>query len=265
MYRQRLTLTALTLLPLAMACGNETAGDAVRSDAGPDLAGTYWTVDSATVDGTTQRAPAGARVEIGDHGKVQGNYGCNHFNATATFKDGRLDLGPVTSTEMACEKAPMKFESTLARTLSDGALITKVADDALTLTTGAGDRVRLTKEKDASLYGTKWTVMSLGDGDVAQSLPKGADGKAYLVLDKKKGTLGGRFGCNHGSAKATVRDGHITLGRPTTTRMMCDGSLMDTEKRLLGLFDGKPTYALDHRTLTLTSANGEKVTAVADK
>ncbi|MDX6361820.1 MAG: hypothetical protein QOC85_823, partial [Streptomyces sp.] len=172
---------------------------------------------------------------------------------------------PVTSTEMACEKAPMKFESTLARTLSDGALTTKVADDALTLTTDSGDRVRLTEEKDAPLYGTKWTVMSLGDGDVAQSLPKGADGKAYLVLDKKKGTLGGRFGCNHGSAKATVRDGHITLGRPTTTRMMCDGSLMDTEKRLLGLFDGKPAYALDHRTLTLTSANGEKVTAVADK
>jgi heat shock protein HslJ len=98
---------------------------------------------------------------------------------------------------------------------------------------------------------------------VAQSLPKGA--KAYVVLDKKDGTLSGSLGCNHVSAKATVRDGHITLGAAKTTRMMCDGSLMDTEKTLLGLFDGKVSYRLDHRTLTLTSTNGTVVTAVADE
>lgn len=64
---------------------------------------------------------------------------------------------------------------------------------------------------------------------------------------------------------ATVRDGHITLGAAKTTRMMCDGSLMDTEKTLLGLFDGTVGYELDHRTLTLTSANGTVVSAVAGK
>ncbi|MEV7345439.1 META domain-containing protein [Streptomyces sp. NPDC093544] len=267
MYRQRLTLTALTLIPLAVACGNETAdetgGSSVGSGAQADVTGAHWIIDSVTVDGTSHAAPDGANVEFGEDGKVQGNYGCNHFSATATFKDGRIDVGDTSMTEMACEKVPAEFEQTLARTLADGALTTAVKDDRLTLTTGTGDRVNLTKEQAAPLYGTKWNVTALGAGEVSHSLPEGA--APYLVLDKAKGTVGGHLGCNDVSAKATVSDGHITLGTPKTTRMMCDSSLMETEKTLLGLFDGKVDYELDHRDLTLTSTNGENVTAVAGK
>jgi heat shock protein HslJ len=262
MDKQRLTLSVLTLVPLVVACGTETGSSSVGSGSSP-VTGVHWNVDSVTVDGTSRRAPSGAHVEIGEDGTVQGNYGCNHFNATATFTGDRIDLGDTSRTEMACDKGPMKFEDTLARTLADGALKATVRKDELTLTTDDGDRVHLTKEKDAPLYGTKWTVTALGDADVAQPLPAGA--KAYLVLDKKHGTLGGRLGCNDASAKATVRDGHITLGTPRTTRMMCDSSLMATEKTLLGLFGGTVVYELDHRTLTLTSANGTTITAVADE
>ncbi|MEV2210503.1 META domain-containing protein [Streptomyces sp. NPDC050997] len=90
-----------------------------------------------------------------------------------------------------------------------------------------------------------------------------AEGDAHLVIDKKTGKLGGRLGCNHVNAKATVRDGHITLGAPATTRMMCDASLMKTERALLSLFDGQVSYRVDQETLTLTSANGTSVRAVA--
>lgn len=60
-----------------------------------------------------------------------------------------------------------------------------------------------------------------------------------------------------------MRDGHITLGLPSLTRMMCEDSLMDAEKALTKLFDGTATYAVDGDTLTLTSGNGTEVRAVA--
>jgi heat shock protein HslJ len=104
------------------------------------------------------------------------------------------------------------------------------------------------------LYGTEWTVTS-----------PHADRRAHLTFDEKTGKVGGRLGCNLVSATATVRDGHITLGRPTTTRMMCDASLMKTERTLLGLFDGTVSYRVDHDNLTLTSANGTRVHATAEK
>ncbi|GGJ43261.1 META domain-containing protein [Streptomyces brasiliensis] len=257
-YPTRLAFTAVAaLFPLVAACGVQQAGS---SDSRPPVAGVHWTVDSVTVDGTTRRAPAGAYAEI-DAGRAAGNFGCNHFSARAAFEGDRLRLSDATTTEMACAEAPMAFERALARTLTDGPLTTEVRGDRLTLTTGAGDTVRLTREPDAPLYGTTWKITALSAAGTAASLPEGAD--AHLVFDREQHKVTGRLGCNLVSARATVRDGDITLGTAVTTRMMCDVSLMHTEKSLLRLFGGTVKYRIDHRTLVLTSANGEQVTAVA--
>lgn len=244
---------AAVLVPLAAACGSEQAGSG-SADAEQPLTGVHWTVDSVTVDGTTHRAPHGAHVEFARNGRAEGNYGCNHFSAPADIDGDRIRLGEAQSTGMACGKNPMAFEENLARTLADGPLRARVTSDRLTLTTDSGDRVRLTRAEDASLYGTRWNVTS----------PAGT-GQAHLTFDKKSGKVTGSLGCNKVTAKATVRDGRITLGTPSTTRMMCDASLMKAEKRLLKVLDGTVTYEVDHQTLTLTSENNETVTAVAEK
>ncbi|MFE6283001.1 META domain-containing protein [Streptomyces sp. NPDC057877] len=267
MYRQThrttLTVTALALLPLAAACGTEKAGSGGSGSAEPrsPLTGVHWTVDSVTVDGTTLKAPASARVHIDDSGRAQGNYGCNHFSARASIDGDRVRFSDAAATEMGCDD--LAFEERLARTLLADTLRAKTADGHLTLTTGSGDTVRLTEEKGAPLHGTRWTVTGLGSGETTQSLPSGTEGKAHLTFDEKTGEVTGSVGCNRVTAPATVGDGTITLGTPSTTRRMCDASLMDLEKRLLGLFDSKVDYRLDHRSLTLTSTNGESVTANA--
>ncbi|GAA2295917.1 META domain-containing protein [Streptomyces hawaiiensis] len=253
--KQRMTLTAAAMLvPLLAACGSEKAGSGSGSvGADKPITGVRWNVDSVTADGRTQKAPAGAHVTI-DKGRAEGSLGCNNFSAEATVDGDRVRLGKTRATEMACEGTPVAFETTLAKALSDQELTAKTDDGRLTLTTGQGDTVRLTKAKDAPLAGTTWTVTT-----------PGADGRAHLTFDEKKGTVSGRLGCNKVNAKATVSDGHITLGPPATTRMMCEDSLMDAEKKLLRLFDGKLKYGVDHQTLTLTSENGTSVRAVAER
>jgi heat shock protein HslJ len=263
MDKQRTTVSVLTLLPLAVACGGQTAGSgSARTESSP-VTGVHWTVDTLTVDGRTARAPSGAYLRIGEDGRADGNLGCNGFGSTATFEGGRVRFGEMRTTDMGCEKGPMSFERSLSRTFADGSAFTAKADGhRLTLTAGNGDRVGLTEEKDAPLRGTKWTVTALGDKNAVRSLPKGTE--AYFVLGED-GRFEGRLGCNHASARATVGDGHVTLGPARTTRMVCDGSLMRTEKALLELFDGKVDYVLDHRGIALTSANGTVVNAVADE
>lgn len=270
MDKHRLTLTVLTVLPLAVAaCGTESGagggGSSVGSDTAARVTGVHWRVDSLTADGTTRKAPASAYLQIDEGGQARGNYGCNSFGARATVRGDRVDLGPAQSTDMACEKAPMAFEAALSRTLTGASLTAAVDRGRLTLTTKDGDRVHLTEEKDVPLYGTRWQITSLVDGDVASSLPAQAAGKAWFTLDKKAGTATGSLGCNRFTAKATVGDGHLTLGAPRTTRKMCDGSLMDTEKTLSKLFGRPLSYALGHRSATLTSENGQGVNAVAER
>jgi heat shock protein HslJ len=167
-------------------------------------------------------------------------------------------------TKMACGEKPMEFESKIAETLSESTITTKVDGDKLTLTTQDGNTVKLTAQKPAKLQGTKWNVTgSTNKGGTVTALASEAEGKVHLTFDGK--TVRGQLGCNKVSANATVSDGQITLGSPSTTRMMCSPSLMDTEKTLLKLFDGKATYELKHRTLTLTSENGSGFEAVAAK
>jgi len=263
MDKQRLTLAVLTVLPLVMACGRDT-GDTGGASAASAMSGVHWKVDSVTVDGTTRRAPAGAGADlrIGTDGTAVGSYGCNEFSAKAAFTGHRVELTHARQTLMACEPGRMAFERAMSRTLNDRPLTVAAKDGRLTLTAHDGDRIQLTEEKDAPLYGTKWTITSLGADGTATSLPQQAKGSAYLTFDRKPGRVTGRLGCNHVTAKATVRDGRVTLGPASSTRMMCDASLMQTEKGLLRLFDGTATYRLDHRTLTLTSENGETAEAV---
>ncbi|GAA2453191.1 META domain-containing protein [Streptomyces glaucus] len=256
MHRQKQHLTlaaAVLLLPLAAACGDERA-DSGAADTGRPVTGVRWSVDSVTVDGTTHRAPAAAHLTIDDGGRAEGAYGCNRFSARAAVDGDRVRLSGTTATETACGERPMTFERALARTLADGELRARVRDDRLTLTTGAGDTVRLTERRDAPLHGTRWTVTAPDGG-----------GRAHLAFDGEKGTVSGSLGCNRVHARAAVRDGHITLGAPSTTRMMCEDSLMAVEKTLLRLFDGRSGYRVEHRTLTLTSEDGTSVRAVADQ
>jgi heat shock protein HslJ len=251
--RRLAALAVLTLLPLAVACGNENAGsDTVGADAAASVTGVHWAVDALTVDGKKSAAPSGVWLRIADGGAVEGNLGCNNFGADAAFADSHVTFDKLRATEMACEGVPTDFEETLARTLADGDLTTEVKGDQLTLTTADGDRVALTKQEAAPLKGTKWTITS-----------PDTDGKAHLTFDAKTGQVSGSLGCNKVKATATVSDGRITLGTASTTRMMCDTSLMNAEKTLLGLFDSTVTYGLDHRNLTLTSENGERVNATA--
>ncbi|MDC2957548.1 META domain-containing protein [Streptomyces gilvifuscus] len=106
--------------------------------------------------------------------------------------------------------------------------------------------------------GVDWRVRDI----TVNGTTTAAHGSPYLAFDAKTHKAAGRLGCNHVNARATVRAGHITLGRAMTTRMMCDASLMQTERALLGLFNHTVRYRIDHDTLTLTSANGMKVRAV---
>ncbi|MFG2778269.1 META domain-containing protein [Streptomyces prunicolor] len=111
------------------------------------------------------------------------------------------------------------------------------------------------------ITGVDWKVQSITMAGSAQQV----HGKPWLAFDAKTGKAGGHLGCNAVNATATVRTGHITLGRPSTTRMMCDASLMGTERALLGLFGGRVDYRVDHDSATLTSENGTIVHARADK
>jgi heat shock protein HslJ len=265
MYRQKqqkkqqrsVSLTAAAvavLVPLAAACGSEKAdGGSGSVGAGTSVTGVRWSIDSVTVDGTTHRAPDSARVRIDAGGETTGSTGCNTFGARATVDGDRVRFSDTAFTEKGCTGTPAGFEKSLGHALG-AELTARTHGERLTLTTPDGDTLELSREQDTPLYGTEWTLTEPGPA-----------GRAHLTFDRDAKTVTGRLPCNRVTAPATVSDGRITLGAPTTTRMMCEDSLMDAEKRILRLFEGRADYRIVQDTLTLTSEDGDTVRAVAGR
>ncbi|WP_326629061.1 MULTISPECIES: META domain-containing protein [unclassified Streptomyces] len=264
MFGQRMAVSVLALLTLA-ACGTESgsgSGDGSGSvRTGLPVTGVHWNVDSVTAGGKRTAAPDGAHVTITPDGRATGNFGCNHFTAAVRVDGDTVTVKPATTTEMGCDKDLQQFERALSSTFS-GRLTAAATEKHLTLTTAKGDSIAFTSEPSAPLIGTTWTVTGLVSGSAASSLPAGAEKKARLSFGKDD-SVQGIPGCNQIRGAAKVSGSAITFGRINGTKMMCPDPQMKVERALLAILAGKTTYRIDHRTLTLTAANGEGFSATA--
>ncbi|MFE6663902.1 META domain-containing protein [Streptomyces sp. NPDC057697] len=263
-----MAVAALACLALA-ACGRESGAGARDGDGsgsvrtGPRVAGVHWNVDSVTAGGRRTAAPDGAHVLIDAKGRATGNFGCNHFTAETRTDGDTITVRRATTTAMGCDKNIERFEKALSRTFS-GELTAAVTGRNLTLTTAAGDSIALTSESPAPLTGTTWTVTSLVSGTTASSLPGGTERTARLTFGAD-GSVRGALGCNSFRGTAEITGTTVTFGPVESTRMMCPDPAMKLERALLAVLDGRTTYRIDHRTLTLTAANGDGLGATAEK
>lgn len=193
-------------------------------------------------------------------GRATGSFGCNRFTAETRTDGDTITVRQATTTAMGCEKDAERFEGAMSRAFS-GELTAAVTGRNLTLTTATGDSIALTSEPPAPLTGTTWTVISLVSGTTSSSLPEGTERKAWLTFGED-GSVRGGLGCNSFRGTAEVTGSTLTFGPAGGTKMMCPDPGMKLERALLAILDGRTTYRIDHRTLSLTAPNGEGLRAV---
>ncbi|MBA2950057.1 META domain-containing protein [Streptomyces sp. PSKA28] len=279
------TYAAVALLGTAAltACGNQPGSGQVGGDV--QVADTRWVPEKVTVDGKDIPLPEeahnahvtfkpGAAKPGEGGGQSGGSVGCNSIGADVEVEGDLVRVSDLASTEMGCPGPVQDFEERFT-SIFHGDLKAKVTEPegkpkTLTLTSDNGDSITLRSEAAPPLKGTKWTVDALtgkGAEGTAESLPKAARGRAYLVLSKD-GTVRGSLGCNTFSGKATVKDGAqgtIEFGRLATTRKLCSAPVMRTENAIKEILDGKVAYEKEHDVLTLTADSGKGLTTRAEE
>jgi len=72
-------------------------------------------------------------INIHADGKLGGRSGCNVYGGSYSVENGKLKIGDIISTMMACEEPSMQFEQTFFRTL-EGATRFDLEDGVLTIT-----------------------------------------------------------------------------------------------------------------------------------
>ncbi|AVH57844.1 MULTISPECIES: META domain-containing protein [Streptomyces] len=280
---------ALAGTAVLAACGTESGsagGGSGEVGGDVDIAGIRWVPQKVTVDGRDYVLPNGDdRFRVNEAhitfkpgapepdvmgGESGGTVGCNHFGADVEVEGDTVKVSDLASTEMGCPGPVQEFEErfmSVFRGTHKAAVEERGKTRTLTLTRSDGDSITLREgpaEPAPPLKGTRWTIDALlsgkGDDATAESLPSGV--KAHLTL-AGDGSASGSLGCNTFRAKAVVKDGTIEFGRLATTRIVCAGPVMKTERELTEILSGKVSYQQEHDSLTLTAASGKGLVARA--
>ncbi|GAA0603594.1 META domain-containing protein [Kribbella sandramycini] len=247
-----IALVGAGLLLALTACGNDAPAG------GGSLTGKTYLSTAVTEDGKPKQLAQNTKVRLQftDDGRLIADAGCNSMQGRVSVDDGRITLtdGGLASTDMGCP-GRQDQDGWLTRILSDKP---KWSLNATTLTIStASTTISLTDrevaEPDLAVDGTRWTLDTIIEGDVA-SHQVGAE-KAWITLNGDRVT--GSTGCNELQGKVTRADGKLTFGELSTTRIACSGEAGKTEAALLKALKGEVSYSVESNRLSLTTADGK--------
>ncbi len=253
-------LTGAVVLLLALAAATAFARAQQPAASQPaqtanGLEGTRWILVSyANKDGNTAKSLQDMEPTAEfKNGKVAGVAGCNRYNGPYLAKDGKLTIGPLASTMMACPAAIMAQEQAFLADMQAAAAY-QVSGDQLTIADKDGKTVLTFKaEQPTPLTGTTWMMMyyNNGKGGAVSAL---ADTEVTAVFGED-GQLSGTAGCNTYFATYTVDGDNIQIGPAATTRISCAPEVMDQETLYLTALQTAATYKVEGKKLELRTTS----------
>jgi heat shock protein HslJ len=251
-----LAVAGLAVLPLG-GCGSESGIGGSGGSLDSSLKGKSYLSTSVTENGKPKQLAPKTRIRLQfmDDGRLTADAGCNSMGANkVSTSGGKLTVDGLAITDMGCDAPRHAQDDWLAKLLQDKPTW-KLDSDRLQLTQGNTTLLlqdRATAEPDLALDGTKWSVETLINGEVA-SHPMGSE-KAYLTISGERVT--GSTGCNDMQGIVSRTGDKLTFGELGTTRRACTGDAAALEKAVLGILKGEVTYSINSNRLELRSANG---------
>ncbi len=189
-------------------------------------------------------------------GRVHGFSGCNQFMGSYTLDDGRLVLGMLGGTMMACPGPAMALERRFLDAFS-GVLQVALAEDGLVLTPANGrEALRFERAPPPRLEGIRWEVTGYNNGRHAVVGPKVG---TRLTLMFQDGQVSGSSGCNRFHGAFEVDGKALSIGPLATTRMACEDAVMAQEREFLSALESARSWGIVRGMLDVHRADGERV------
>jgi heat shock protein HslJ len=241
------------LLIVAGCAGGIPGGGGGGGGGGGSLPGRMFLSDSVTEAGRPRPLVDGTRIElnVSDNGYIGASAGCNSFSGPVTIERGRLVVGDLASTDMACTPELEAQDEWLAGVLTADPAYA-LQGPRLQLTTGRtviGLVDREVAEPDRPLEGTTWQLDTIVVDDAVSSLPP----ETGATLEFGDGSVLVRVvDCNQGSGDVVIGESTIDVGVLQMTLRACEQGPAEVESAVTGVLNGRIGYEIDGDTLTLT-------------
>jgi heat shock protein HslJ len=250
-------LLAVPLLLVLASCGQRPSGEAGAPTPDP-LRGRTFLATAATEDGKPHPLAAELSIEFTDDGRVIARGGCNMMQGQVDTADGKIAVDELASTDMGCAEELLDQDRWVAGVLG-GTPSWQLADDTLTITAGTTVVEMAPRERvhpDRDLTGTTWELDTIVDGQVASSMPAGAE-PVTLKFDGTQVTADTH--CNGVLATYTVSGDTITFDLGMMTKMACAPEIMQGENAVVDAMAGTAKYEITADKLTLTGESGKGI------
>jgi heat shock protein HslJ len=239
---------AAALLVAVSACTTGGSGGT-----GGTIEGPTWKLTSQAVNGSLTAIPADVHADarFGD-GNVAGSGGCNVFTGTATVSGASLAVGPLSSTQMACDGPAGNVETAYLANLAAAATFTATAE-ALTIFDASGATLLVYAAGPANPLIGNWVVTGYNNGQEAVVSPiEGTTLTAVFTAD----AVSGNGGCNTYNGGYVLDGDAVTVGPLASTMMACDEPVMDQEAQFLAALQVPSTVEVSGANVTLRDADG---------
>ncbi|MFL6024569.1 MAG: META domain-containing protein [Marmoricola sp.] len=176
--KRALMVLVLTALAALSGCGDNGGRRDLKASVDPGLGPVTYVVSGVTVDGKPHPLVDGTEVRIRfADARVTLSAGCNTMSGTYQLEESRLTVADLATTDMGCPQARAEQDSWLAGLFAKPVQLTTGDEPAIvsgsTVLTMA-DREKVSPDKP--LVGTRWTLDTLIQDEVASSLPARAAG-----------------------------------------------------------------------------------------
>jgi heat shock protein HslJ len=221
------------------------------------LEGPTWQLDAP--DGnfggiaTDPAKPVTVRFEAG---RLSGFSGCNRFMGGYNLSTGKVQIGMLAGSMMACPEPQMALENAVRAALS-GTLAYAIKAEQLSLSPATGAALTFTAQPAATLEGVHWDVTGFNNG--RQAVVSALLG-THLSMVFEQGQVRGSSGCNTYQASFTVVENRLSIGPVLSTRMVCaaDG-VMQQEAEFLAALESVKLWEIRDGLLDAHRADGERV------
>ncbi len=248
-----LAIGAIAVITAACSATGGASG-APAGGTGGTIEGVNWRLTQLPSGDSLADVPQGvvadARFAVG---RVTGSGGCNSFTGPAIVSGASIKIGPLASTEMACDGAGGDVEKVYLANLVAAASYTATAD-ALTIFDAGGTEILVYAAGPANPLVGDWNVTGYNNGNEAVVSPTvGTELTATFTEDQVSGSAG----CNQYNGAYTLDGDTITIGPLATTRMACEQGVMDQEAAFLAALQTPDLgVEVNGATVTLRDASG---------
>ncbi len=199
--------------------------------------------------------------QLADGQRISGFGGCNHFRGSYELDGGKLKVGNLAGTMMACppEYADQPFHQALQTAdqidLQDGKLLLKKGKEVLATFVGTEPHLITTTTE---LKNTRWVMRMVNNHTF--TLPERGKELFIQFSSEDENRVRGYSGCNQFMGTCEVEGPRLKFGPLASTRMACPGDQGKLEQEVLKALQDVDSYRIEGERLILIGEGKQKAT-----